>query len=318
MNGIGQRELLIVGAGLDGLRAAAIARRVGRDVHVVDGAAVPGGSTRTQRTEGFSCELGDFALTRAAWERVATALARPPVAVPLAEAARHGWHHRNGATARVEVDGEPQSGATGLEDLVTAFRRELGAALQLGRAVTDLRREDDVFVATLSGEPTGEIRALELALHVPMATAAGLCARFDPALPTAAAHLRREPVARVFVGTWQDPASTTAWCGYGVLVESDDVHEILFCTNAFPRRAPPGKALVRVELRGDAASLDDAAACAHAERRLREITGWTGPVLFRRVHRDSEAVADGSWTECRARLRALQQRGLGLSFGLEA
>src|SRR5262249_7149671 len=115
--------------------------------------------------------------------------------------------------------------------------------------------------------------------------AARLLSPFDPRLAAVAARLRSEPRAFVFLGTWDDDAWCRACTGYGILVAEParPLAEAIHCSTAFPGRAVAGKAFVRLEVAGDAAR-DAEAAAAAAESELRRIAGWSGRVLFRRVH----------------------------------
>lgn len=315
-------DLLIVGAGLSGLAARARAERAGRRALLVDKAPTPGGSVRTLRSEGFVCELGPFALPREEWNAHAALLRTPPPCEALREAARTGFIWDGRDLHPTTVDGDPVSGRTGLEDLVSAYRRDgdlaTTTALRLGRAVTTLEPGPEGFVATLGGEVETHVRAREVALHLPLHEVGRLCARFDPALPDVVARLRRAPVATCFLGWFEGEATARALRGYGLLVEdggASGVREAIVCTNAFARRAQPGKVLVRVELEGTATAGDDAAVATAARSLLRVATGLDVDPMFVRVHRSQEPIPDGAWAEARVRLQAIARRFEGLSLG---
>src|SRR5262245_22313523 len=311
-------DLAIVGASLGGLHRARLAARGAERVALFEQHAEPGGSARTLRSEGFAMELGPFALAAADWDAHCRALDRPPPRVVLRDEARAGWQWDGDRLLPTPVDGDPCSGRTGIEDPAVSYRRELGAALRLGREVRRLQPGPAAgFELGLGGEVPAALTAGAVALAVPLDAAARLCGGFDPALAAVAARLRREPRAFAFLGTWQDDAAATALRGFGVLVEAPgSVRELLFCSNAFAQRAVAGKALVRAELGTDATAggADDDAVSALAERELRRITGWTGTVLFRRVHRFKELVRDGAYAECLVRVRDLVRRASGLDW----
>lgn len=320
-------DRIVVGAGLTGLAAAAHAQRAGERLLVVERLPEPGGQARTLRREGFACEPGPFALPAEAWRHHDERLGPAPRPEPLRQEARSGWVFDGTGLRATPVHGDPCSGATGIEELAVAYRRRLGPALRLGRAATGLAplfagaADDGEAVAgwtvTLGGEVAATLEATNVELHVPLDEACRLCAPLDPSLAAAALGLRREGTAFVFLGTWQDAAAAAALRGYGVLVAAPDpatARELLFCSNAFPRRAAAGKALVRVELAAAPGRGDDAALAEHAEAELRRITGWTGSVLFLHVHRASQLVRDGHFAECAVRLRDLARRAPGLTI----
>lgn len=314
-------DLLIVGAGLDGLLASARARRTGSSTLLVDRSPTPGGAVRTLRSEGFVCELGPFALARAEWNEHADLLSATPPAQALLDAARTGFVWNGRELAPAPVEGDPVSGPSGLEDLVVAHRRDAQSAtatgLRLGRAVTAIEPGPNGFTATLGGEVEAHVTARALALHLPVDEQARLCGRFDPALPDVAARLRRIPVAACFLG-WFDGAATVPLRGYGLLVEdggASGAREAIFCTNAFARRAQAGKSLVRVELEGATANGDDAAVLAAARALLASAIGLEADPIFARVHRRTELLPDGAFAECRVRLQAIARQVDGLVLG---
>lgn len=322
-------DRLVVGATLDGLACALDARRAGECVLLVDQAPRPGGRIQTQRSEGFVCEYGPFALPRSDWDALAQKLRRAPAAVGLQPGAETGFYWNGRERLQAPVGGDPVSGPGGLEDLVTAFRRELddlsldadGASepvLQLGREVTALAPSDDgAIVATLGGESPRTIVARSVDLFVPLDRAARLLAPLDPALPDLCARFVREPEATCFLGYSTNAAVAAATAGYGVVVaemaapdaepsaDLDGVEEILFCTSTYPRRAQPGKSLVRVAFAGATAGLDDEALLERSRLALRRTTGLEESPIFFRCHRGSRVVRDAVDLECRVRVRAL-------------
>ena len=309
-------DLLILGAGLRGLTAGLAARRAGARVLVVESAPNPGGTVRTQRSEGFACEQGPIALSADELAPILSVLGTPP---PLASVqTRVGALWDGQRLEPAEVDGEPQSGRGGMEDLVTALRRELGPDLRLGRGATAVEVGPELWTVHLGGEVPATLQAKAIHLCTPLAESARLLAGFDPALPDLVPRLGTTQHAFVFLGTWQDAAFAQSCPGYGIACAdpASPVTEILFCSNVFPGRAVAGKALVRLELAGAAATEPDPdTLAAAAEAELRRITGWTGRVLFRRVHRFAAPRLDAVHAECRVRLSELTRRVPGLSVG---
>lgn len=308
-------DCVVVGAGLTGLRAALAAQRAAptSPLLVVDAAPQPGGGVATQRSNGFVCELGPFAFARdelAPWLEL---LAVPPALVPARPEAAFGAVFRAGALERVPVDPAPVACRTGNEELVQACRRQLGAGLRLGRAVTAVAPRPAGWALELGGEVAATVHAVQLLLAVPVAVAARLLAGLDPALASAADGLQVEPAAFVFLGGLA--AEHPEVRGYGVLPaegEPGAVAEAIFCTEAFQQRALPGRCLVRCELTGRAATDDDRALVATATAELVRWTGGAGPWPFTKVHRFTRPVVDAAHAECRARLQGLAARAPGL------
>ncbi len=316
-------DQLVVGASLEGLAAARHAMRQGRSVRVVDECPTPGGTVRTLRSEGFSCELGPFAVPAARWSQLTQALDHAPPSQQLLAAARTGavWDGRQ--LFPVAIPDEPTSGPSGLEDLVQAFRRELGPCLWLSRTVGDLTPAAEGWTATLAGESPTPVCAREVLLCCGIDRAARLCAPFDPALPAVTERLRRTPLATCHMGFWTSERTQAAFGGYGIYVPensppngSDPIAacEVTFCTNAFVRRAQPGKTLVRIDLEGEAAAGSDAEVLARAAHSLRALTGCDTAPIFVRVHRSWPLVEDAAATECRVRLMGLQALVPGLRW----
>ena len=302
-----ERELVAIGAGLGGLQRGLAAQRSGAQVLVLDRKPIPGDSVRTLRSEGFSCELGPFALDQDAYDRACQSLENPPPRVVLQDAARFGQVYSGKELLRTPVEGSPVSGRSGTADLVSAYRRELGEALWLGRKVTALQRADSGMRLQLGEDPTTICTAAQVDLCMGVDAAAKLLAPLDARLHDPLTQLRQQPRAFVFLGTWQDQHVQSAWHGYGLVTDPPQatLREAIFCSNAFAHRAVAGKALVRIEVDAQPEALDEEAIALAAETELRKITGWGGTTLFRRVHRFTEPVRDGAFTECQARLRDL-------------
>ena len=310
-------DVLVIGAGLRGLAASL---RLLRDqpterLAVIDSAPQPGGNTRTQRSNGFLCELGPFAFARAEVEPMLALVRHPPVVVEALPSASHGHVFLGDRLESTAVDPVPVSFRTGAEELVQACRRELGPMLRLGRAATRIEPNSEGFVVTLGGEAPTPVAARRLVLALPVAAACGLLARFDPALADTAGRLQTEPRGFAFFGGTAHEAPELR--GYGV-VPGDHLDtplaEVIFCTEVFPGRALPGRFLVRCELVGAALARDDTAALAIAEAELRRWTGTPAHLGFTKLHRFGVEVQNGAFVECRARLHGLSARLPGLSL----
>lgn len=312
-------DALVLGAGRAGLAAALGLLRAapqGR-LLVVDAAPAPGGSIRTQRTNGYVCELGPFAFARAEVEPLLALLPQPPGLLAGDPAARTGAVRTPAGALPVAVDPEPVAFRTGNEELPQACRREFGPALRLGRPVTAIApRLDGGFAVTLGGEVPTELTARALHVALPPAVAGALLGAFDPALPAVAARIATAPGAFAFLGG--DDQDCRDLAGYGLLAADDlpgAVREAIFCSRVFPGRALPGRCLLRLELAGpEAADPDDEALLALAERTLADWTGCAPARGFglRKLHRFASAVADGAVVEADARLRELGRRVPGL------
>lgn len=304
-------DLLVVGAGLCGLRhATAVARAGGTGVLLVDRAPRVGGSVRTQRSEGFVCELGRPYLTTDTFEALTSCLAAPPRAVPLAEAARPGQLLRNGRLEPAAVTEPLTSCRGGLEDLLVAFHRELAQHLRLGREVTALEPTEDGLRAHLGGEHPGTIEARRAVLAVTLAERARLLAPADARVGAALDRLEHLTIARVHLGWWTSELGQ-APLGHGIAVEdvgADGVREVLWCSNHFAARSIAGRFLARIEVAGDPARLDDTALEAHVRAFLASHAGIERKPVFRRVHRATEPRQDGAHAELAVRVHEAAAR----------
>lgn len=308
-------DVVVLGAGRRGLAAALRVRaeRPGARLLVVDERAWPGGSVRTLRSNGFVCELGPFAFAAAELAPLCALLARPPAVLAALPTAASGWHFTGGRLEPAAVEEPPCSFRTGNEELAQACRRELGAALRLGRAATAIEPADG-FQIQLGGEVPTRIVTAHLVVALPERAAARLLGRFDPNLPALADRLATAPAAMVFLGGLQAEAPELR--GYGILPGPDvasPVGEAIFCDQVFAGRALPGRCLVRLEC--DAAGTD-ADVLATAEAELRRWSGTRAAFAFGSVHPFAREVPDGARVECRSRLRALPARVPGLALAL--
>lgn len=310
-------DVVIVGGGLRGMRAAlqTVADRPGAKVLCAEAAPQPGDDVRSQRSNGFVCELGPFAFTRGEVDALLAPLAARPRVVHARAAADAGWLFDGEDRRPLRVAPEPLSFATGCEDIVQAYRRQLGQALRLGREVTALSpRDDGAFGVRLGGESPTELIAEEVVIATSHASAARTLAAFEAELPQVAARIGAD--ARAFVWFGGIAAQAPELTGYGVLPHPDlatDVAELIFCTEVFDNRAMPGRALVRAEVSGDL-SRGDAELTLAVEAELRRWTGVTAPFGFTKVHRFATVAADGDATECRARVEEIARRVPGMSL----
>jgi len=299
-------DTLVLGAGMRGLVAALRAMRQSPagTLLVVDAAPRPGGSLRTQRSNGFSCELGPFAFAPEAIAEPLALLASPPRTI--AAAVTTGQVFTANGLVATTVDPVPVSFASGAEELAQAIRRELGNRLLLGRAATVVSPQENGFRVTLGGESPTTLEASRLVLALPLRETAGLLGAFDHALPGVADRLRAEPRAFVFLGG--DASAMRERTGYGI-VAADDVasplREAIHCDLVFPGRALPGRGLVRCEIGDAGLAADDEATTKTATNELRAWTGTRAAFPFTKVHRFHDDLHDGAAAECRVRLHAI-------------
>ena len=311
---------VVLGAGLRGLAAALAHRRERPEASllVIDAAPHAGGSVRTQRSNGFVCELGPFAFARGEIAPLLAALDRPPPLVEPLPEGRRGWRFDGGAPTEGAGDPLPVSFASGTEELPQACRRELGAALRLGRTAAALRPTAAGWEIELGGEAATCIDAARVTLALPATASARLLGAFDRELPNVAARVGAEPRAFVFVGghggAWRELR------GHGVLpTEAVDtpVAELLFCTQVFARRALSGRTLVRAEV-----AAADAGDAALVPLVLATLQAWTGVglaapssnVAFSKVHRFAVDADPGAAVELQTRLGAVAARCTGLAL----
>lgn len=310
-------DVLVLGAGLRGLREALATQRAspGTQLLVVERAPQPGGSVRTTRSNGFVCEHGPIGFWRDELDATLGLLQHAPTPMAALPTARTGFVF-DGERRAIEVTELPWSFRTGNEELVQACRRELGAKLRLGRAVTAITAAaGDGFRVALAGDPPGEVHARAIAVALPLDVTASMLGAFDPALPDVGARLQKQPRALVWLGA--DAAAMPEAQGYGLVPAPDfasPLLEVVFCTQVFAGRALPGRTLVRCEVvLPDGA--DEATAIALAERELRRWTGTQATFGMQKaapfVHVDE---GDAAAIECRARLRDLAVRVPGLRF----
>ena len=147
-------DTIVIGAGLRGLRAALAhtAAAPAESLLVIDPLPQPGGSMRTQRTNGYLCELGPFALAAEQLAAATRHLAHAPAAIDALPGADHGHVFDGSSLQRVPIERAPRSFRTGLEELPQACRRALGPALRLGRAATAVTAANGVFTVELELE----------------------------------------------------------------------------------------------------------------------------------------------------------------------
>ncbi|MCC7395807.1 MAG: FAD-dependent oxidoreductase [Planctomycetes bacterium] len=306
-------DLLVVGAGRTGLTAALTALRARPTLRlaVVDALPQPGGTMRTQRSNGFLCELGPFAFAREEVTPLLDLLPAPPRLIECLESGRRGLLITPGGAQPIAVEPLPVSFAAGNEELPQACRRALGPALRLGREVVAITPAGDRFLVELGGEVRHALTTSELLLAVPPPAAGRHLGNFDPALAEVAQRCESRQVAYAWFGGDRGQAPTLV--GYGAVPREDlpsPLAEAICCDQVFPGRALPGRFLVRCELTTPPASDDEALNTAATE--LRRWTGTTAAFGFQKLHRFAVPVLDGAWVECRMRLQHLPRRVPGL------
>ncbi|MBK8099869.1 MAG: NAD(P)-binding protein [Planctomycetes bacterium] len=307
---------LLIGSSLAGLHAAQSLRAKdpsGR-IRLIEQTPAPGGSTRTLRSEGYVCELGPFAVTENELRERTEPLPKPPPAIPALPAAAGGHVWTGERLVPTAVLSPPWSFRGGMEDLVTAYRRELGDCLQLGRAATMVTPGPDGWQVTLGGEVRATLAAPRLTLALSTTSAARLLARLEPRLHDTSQRLATEPRAFVFAGFTISEVQDHL-TGYGIVPADGvvtDLAEVIFCTNVFERRAMPGHALVRIEVGGGLTSRADPDLAAAATAELGRWTGMTARPRFVRVHRFASERRDAAWLECRTRIQSLTELASGL------
>lgn len=308
-------DCAVIGAGRRGLLAALQQQRAGKQFAVFDALPQPGGGDRTQRSNGFGCELGAFAFARGEVQPLLDLLEHAPQPIELDPAARHGHVWNGEALVPTQVEPVPISFHSGCEELWQACRRQLGAALRLGRGVDQVTRTADGWQFTLAGEVPTLVQTHELVLAVPAPAAARLLRAFDPALAGVADRAACSAHAFVFLGDRE--AIGDAVQGHGI-VAADELPtallEVINCSRSFAGRALPGRCLLRAELpNADPAATDDELVAT----ALRELQRWTGRELrcgFTKVHRFTLPLRDGASAELGIRLRALPTRVGALTF----
>jgi len=310
---------VVLGAGLRGLAAALQFRRdhPSATLLVIDAAPRAGGQVQTQRSNGFTCELGPFAFTADEVAPLLAAMAPAPPIVSALATARTGSRFDGTGLVPVAIDPAPVSFGTGCEELVQAGRRILAPSMRLGRAAVGLRPLDVGFAVELGGEAGSRLTAARLTAALPLRAAAALLAGFDRELAPLAQRLHDDARAFVFLGG--HGADAPELRGYGIAPTADldtPVAEAIFCTQVFARRALPGRFLVRVELAVTDPDAADADLVRVAEDELRRWTGTRASFGFTKVHRfwSPAAAAGPAAAECRSRLAAVARHVGALSL----
>jgi protoporphyrinogen oxidase len=308
---------VVLGAGQRGLFAALAALRAQPEgsLLVVDAAPQPGGSLRTQRTNGYVCELGAFSFTRSELEPRLRLLTPAPTPIAALPEGRYGYLPDGVERHRIDCDEAaiPLAFRTGNEELTQACRRALGNRLQLGRSVVALRHTGAHFTIELGGQVPATLACRQVTVALPAKATGQLLGDFDPALAAVAQRIELAPRAFVFLGG--DARDAAPLQGYGIAptaVDTAGVQEVIHCTNVFPARALPGRFLLRAEVAP--ATAEDSVAIDEAVATLARWTGVTGPFALQKVHAFRTEVADGALAECQARLRALPARVAGLAL----
>ncbi|MFK7742997.1 MAG: NAD(P)-binding protein [Planctomycetota bacterium] len=326
-------DVILIGGGLRGLAEATRLRRMDggpASILVVERNAWPGDNCRTQRTNGFSCEVGPFAFATDDLAPHFAQLTSQPRIVAAHEEARFGWLCDAAAAPlapearqKAKLEPVPHSFPTGCEELVQAYRRELDGALRLGRAVQSIEPRDtgDGFEVVLGGEVEARLQSRELVFATSAVDAGLLLGSWDPQLANAAQQATSEERAFVFLGGLQKHAPELH--GFGLRTHNRDsgpeadpeLVEAIFCSAVFPQRAMADRCLVRIECSpGNPDLPDDNALADLMLQRLRDLTGTQAAFPFVKVHRFRRWRADGAVAECRARLTELASRVDNLSL----
>lgn len=311
-------DTIVVGCGLRGLHTALRiqTQRLGVRILAIDREAWPGDDVRTQRSNGFMCEIGPAAFTAEDLAPHLELLQKPPRTVTALPEAGTGWLFDGEQLRALRVEPQPLSFATGCEDLVQAYRRELDQNMRLGRAVTELRaKEDGGFRVTLGGEVPTELESSEVVVAMSTIHAAHLLGHMEPELGDLAERATYTERAFVWLGCLSHEARDLH--GYGVLPHPEldaSLSEIIYCTNVFPRRAMPERFLMRCETAMEHLPQDDGDLLRIVTEEVRRWTGIKTKFGFDKIHRFRTPNADGTQAECETRIRELVNRVPGLSL----
>lgn len=311
-------DVIVVGAGLRGLHHALRTRMdsPAKKVLLVEAQPWPGDDVRTQRSNGFTCELGTFAFTRDELEPLLKPLSKPPRILASNEGAKTGWLFDGEHRRALRVEPEPCSFPTGCEDIVQAYRRELGSDLRLGRPVTQVQpKADGGFAVTLGGEVPTNLHAKELVLATSATASARMLGPIEPELPQIAEQQQHEQRAFVWFGGLSK--DTPELHGYGMLPHErvdSPITEIIFCTEVFANRAMPDRCLARVEVAMTELPENDVEVTDITETELRRWTLTKAPFGFTKVHRFNTTVHDGCQVECLTRIDEIAKRVPGISI----
>jgi oxygen-dependent protoporphyrinogen oxidase len=158
----------------------------------------------------------------------------------------------------------------GLETWIAALGRELGSAIETGRAVVSLAREGPQWKLELDGGERRQADAVVFA--IPADAAARIVDRLDAELAAALAEIPSAGLAVVALA-YDAAAIGGAPDGFGFLVPRGEGLRILGClwdSSLFPGRAPAGKVLLRAMIGG---AHDPAAVELGEEELLRSVRG---------------------------------------------
>ena len=311
-------DVIVIGAGLRGLQhtLSTRAKDSATRILLVEAQPWPGSDVRTQRSNGFSCELGPFAFNREELELLLKPLQQPPRIISSNPQAKNGWLFDGEKLRPLRVEPEPCSLPTGSEDVIQSYRRELDTLIRLGRAVTNIRPDEgDGFVLTLGGEVPTDLHAHHVVLATSPTASARMLGGFEPELPHIAEFEKLDQRAFVWLGGVSKDAPELH--GYGVLPHPElesPLAEAIYCTEVFPNRAMPERFLIRVEIAMDELPNDDAALTNIAEVELRRFTTTKARFGFTKVHRFATTLPDGCRAECQSRVNEIAARVPNLSL----
>ncbi len=201
----------------------------------------------------------------------------------------------------------------GMEELVRALARSLGASLRLGSEVRGLVAGDGSGRLGMALDSGARLAADAVVLAGPAADTARL---LEPLDPEAAALLREIPTAPVGVVGLGYPTSAfvRALDGFGFLVTRGEGARLLgtlWESSTFPGRAPDGSVLLRVMVGGalDPEALDfpDDRLLARVREELRVTMGIGAAPTFVRIVRHRVGIPQYTVGH-RARLERLEER----------
>lgn len=185
---------------------------------------------------------------------------------------------------------------TGMEELVQVLRQQLSKHLVLGWEVSRVRRIRDRWTAFLAGDSAITITADELVVAAPAHTGSLLLSDVDTDLATELRAIPFADIADVYLGFWASDVAQKL-VGFGFLMdraESSPYLGAIYASSLFPGRAVKDRFLVRI-LAGGALhegflERDEEIIASEAEQVLRDYTGITGQLLFKRVCKLKHAI----------------------------
>lgn len=295
--------VVVVGAGLAGLAAAWELHQAAADVIVLESGPRAGGVMVTERHDGFVVEGGpdgflaaepelqDLARQLGIGDRLVDQLATGSMlwtgrgVVPLAAGRAAELLGIQGYAGR-ELDSGFRSFASGMGELVAALVTRLGTALRLDQSVTAIRPASGGWQLAVAGGATQGAAAVILAVP------AWVAGRWIAALGVEAGrHLDQvayHPSITVSLA-YRMGAIPGPLAGAGFVAAPESGAAVSACTYTwlkYPRRAPPGHALLRAFV-----GPGDGAPDARAHAELVRILGLRDTPLWSRAFEWPRGVA---------------------------